>query len=175
MDSALTTFRLLLDELGVGSDVATLDDRKRIQKAVYLGQLAGVDLGYRFGWYRMGPYSPDLTRDYFELAAALADEPAPAAQLRAAYRERLRGLRTLLDPPAEVALDREGWLELAASYHYLRAVRGLDHAATRDVLAREKPALAPFADQAAQALAARGLLVQPPATARGAGRRGPAR
>lgn len=148
MDGALTTLRLLLDELGVAADIRTLDDRKRIQKAVYLGQLSGVDLGYRFGWYRMGPYSPQLTRDYFELASAMADEPVADAQLRATYRDRLHRLRPLLDPPADVALDREHWLELTASYHHLRAVRGLDHDSAREVLEHEKPALAPFTDRA---------------------------
>jgi hypothetical protein len=157
MDGALTTLRLLLDELGVGSDIRTLDDRKRIQKAVYLGQLSGVDLGYRFGWYRMGPYSPQLTRDYFELASALADEPAPEQRLRAPYRDRLARLRPLLDPPADLPLDREQWLELAASYHYLRHARGLDHDAARDVLAREKPLLAPHADRARAELARHAL------------------
>src|SRR3712207_9330456 len=42
--------------------------RKRVQKAVYIGQLTGVDLGYRFSWYVKGPYSTALTRDYYDLA-----------------------------------------------------------------------------------------------------------
>ena len=57
MDAKLITLRLFLDALGQSVDIETVDDRKRVQKAVYLGQLSGVDLGYRFSWYVMGPYS----------------------------------------------------------------------------------------------------------------------
>lgn len=60
MDSNLIALKLFLDDLGVSADIETIDDRKRVQKAVYLGQAAGADLGYRFGWYLLGPYSPSL-------------------------------------------------------------------------------------------------------------------
>ncbi|HZZ71301.1 MAG TPA: hypothetical protein VFE24_03555, partial [Pirellulales bacterium] len=52
--------KLMLDELGIPETIATVDDRKRVQKAVYLGQRAGMNLGYRFGWYVRGPYSSAL-------------------------------------------------------------------------------------------------------------------
>ena len=63
MEPRLIALRLYLDQLGVSSDIETVSDRKRVQKAVYLGQLSGVDFGYRFGWYLMGPYSTTLTED----------------------------------------------------------------------------------------------------------------
>src|SRR5262245_4220988 len=71
MESTKIALKLLLDSIGVPADVGKLEGRKLIQKAVYLGQRAGVDLGYRFGWYLMGPYSPDLARDYYVLDTEL--------------------------------------------------------------------------------------------------------
>ena len=72
MENRLIALKVLLDTLGIPDTIETIDDRKRVQKAVYLGQLSDVNLGYRFGWYVLGPYSPALTKDYFSLAEAIA-------------------------------------------------------------------------------------------------------
>ncbi len=56
METKLLVLKLFLGALGIDDSIETVDDRKRVQKAVYLGQLSGIDLGYRYGWYRMGPY-----------------------------------------------------------------------------------------------------------------------
>ena len=42
--------------------MASLEDRKKFQKTIYLLQAFGIDLGYEFIWYLHGPYSPELTR-----------------------------------------------------------------------------------------------------------------
>lgn len=59
-----------LEKLG-GLRIDTLENRKVLQKQTYLLQESGLDLGYRFGWYIYGPYSPDLTRDAFDLGMQL--------------------------------------------------------------------------------------------------------
>ena len=74
MERGRIALKLFWMNPGIPCDIDTLDDRKLIQKAVYLGQLSGVDLGYRFGWYIRGPYSTSLTRDYFSLAQALGSK-----------------------------------------------------------------------------------------------------
>ncbi len=50
MEARQIVLKLFLSTLGVPADIDTVNDRKRVQKAVYIGQLTGVDLGYRFGW-----------------------------------------------------------------------------------------------------------------------------
>lgn len=91
MDARLITLKLFLDELGIPDEIETIDDRKRVQKAVYLAQLTGVDLSYRFGWYLMGPYSPTLTKDYYSLAEAVAsgDKDYESKQLQDVIKSRL--------------------------------------------------------------------------------------
>src|SRR5205809_136660 len=113
MDTRLIVLKLFLEELGVSPGIDTLDDRKRVQKAVYLGQRAGVDLGYRFGWYLLGPYSPALTRDYYSLAEGLAsgDRSSQDKQLNPGVRARLHRILPLLEPPPDVSLTQEDWLE----------------------------------------------------------------
>ena len=72
MDGRLVVLNRFVEALGENADIENFEDRKRFQKAVYLGQVAGVDLGYRYGWYVKGPYSTDLTQDYYAMSEAVA-------------------------------------------------------------------------------------------------------
>ena len=116
MDRGQIALKLFLDELGIDFDITTIDDRKRVQKAVYLGQLSGVDFGYRFGWYIRGPYSTSLTNDYFPLAESLAsgDDDWEGKTLKKSVKAKLAGIKPLMDPPEGVDLPQEDWLELVA-------------------------------------------------------------
>ncbi|MEX2163728.1 MAG: hypothetical protein WD823_05745 [Sulfuricaulis sp.] len=159
MDPKRLALKLVLDTLGVDPSIETIDDRKRVQKAVYLGQLSGVDLGYRFSWYVMGPYCPALTRDYYTLAEELTlDEGAEAATLRPAVVERLEDIRPLLSPAEASNLSQENWLELLASYHYLRSVSGQSDVAAAETLTAKKPHISHEAPLARAALEAAGLI-----------------
>lgn len=125
MQPKLRLLFLLLNAIGVGTDINSLEDRKRVQKAVYLAQRAGVDLGYRYGWYLLGPYCPDLTQDYYELAVAQQiGEGVNGSRLSERDAAKLHELRPLLEVPGGVDLPSEDWLELLASVDYLRKVRG---------------------------------------------------
>ncbi len=159
MDSRLVALKRFLEELGVSSDISSLDDRKQVQKAVYLGQRAGADLADRFGWYRMGPYSPDLTRDYYDLAEALEfGDEEDSRELRPHVRERLSRILPLLMVPEDVALQQPDWLELVASYDYLHRVSRYDQSRALDELRKSTPLLARYAPQAEQGLKRVGLL-----------------
>jgi hypothetical protein len=160
MDSHLVALKLVLDELDVPANILTVDDRKQLQKAVYLGQVAGVDLGYRFGWYLLGPYSPALTKDYYRLAEAIesGDESYQTQELQKPVRERLHRTLPLLAVPDTFPLGQEDWLELAASLHYLRKVSRYDAGKALEVIRAQKPQLAPFASQAEERLQQVGLL-----------------
>lgn len=162
MDRGQIALKLFLDELGVPFDIETIDDRKRVQKAVYLGQLSGVDLGYRFGWYIMGPYCPSLTRDYFPLAEALAsgDDEWEGKSLKKRVKERLTRIKQLMIPPEDVDLTPENWLELVSSLDFLRRVSELEEAEALEVLKKKKNHVFAFVEQAKKALIDAGLLPQ---------------
>lgn len=154
MEPRQIVLKLFLDALGIPSDIDTVNDRKRVQKAIYLGQLTGVDLGYRFGWYLKGPYSPSLTRDYFALEEALAsgDRDQDDKELDKSIIRKLRKALPLMEPPQEVHLSQEDWLELVSSLHFLREVQGLNSKDSVATLKREKTRLAKYFDQAEEAL-----------------------
>jgi uncharacterized protein YwgA len=122
MDSQLLVLKLILEELGQETKIESVDDRKRIQKAIYISQLSGLDLGYRYGWYLMGPYSRTLAKDYYELASALVSEDIPTRNLNSSVKDKLAKVKQLFDKPAEFDLTQTDWLELIASWHYLRKV-----------------------------------------------------
>jgi uncharacterized protein YwgA len=150
MEAKLIALKLVLDDLGIDSGIETVDDRKRVQKTIYLEQLCAIDLGYRFSWYLMGPYCPDLTQDYFALASDLdaGDTSYSHRRLKPNLAAKLRALRPLLSTPAGVPLSQESWLELLASYHYLRKVRGMSDYDAVQTLDREKRRVSPFSSQA---------------------------
>ena len=65
---------LVLRAIGESTQISSVDDRMRIQKAIYLSQEFGIPLGYNYSWYVKGPYSPGLTQDYYGMNASISDE-----------------------------------------------------------------------------------------------------
>src|SRR6266516_1455458 len=100
----LISLKLVLDHLGVPASSSTLPDRKRLQKVTYLAQAAGADLGYRFSWYLMGPYSSVLTRDYFTLGPDVAQQ-AGQYRLTQQVEAALAKVAPLLQVPEGIHLN----------------------------------------------------------------------
>lgn len=149
METKLLVLKLFLDTLGIDDRIETVDDRKRVQKAVYLGQLSGIDLGYRYGWYRMGPYCPALTRDYYALESEQAAGALEVGEksLNVTAVEKLKSVTPLLRSPID-DLDQEDWLELLASVHFLRTVSGRSNEEAQAILLAQKPHVAGHFDVA---------------------------
>lgn len=160
MDAKLIALKLFLAEFGVSEKIETVNDRKRLQKAVYVGQLSGVDLGYRFGWYLMGPYSPALTRDYYDLDQAIGekDREHENVELKASIRKSLSRIKPLFSVPKKLQLPQEEWLELLSSVHFLRKVSGYDKDKVHSILEKQKPRLVDYERDAEDALKKADLL-----------------
>ena len=60
---------VLSEKTGKKFDPKSFNGRKRIQKVIYLLKAQGHPFAssYRFNLYLRGPYSPDLTKDYYDL------------------------------------------------------------------------------------------------------------
>lgn len=160
MDSSLVVLKLFLDELGIQDEIRTVDDRKRVQKAIYLGQLSGVDLGYRFSWYLMGPYSTSLTKDYYSLAEAIhsGETDYRDKELKDSIKKRLMKLADLMAVPMSVKLPQEDWLELVASLHFLLKVSQYSKTKAVEILKEKKLRLSKYIPHAEAALKRKGLL-----------------
>ena len=67
MDDEIPT-EIAFRKLGLKASVSTFENRKKLQKIVYLSEeLFGIRMGFEssFTWYLYGPYSPKLTRVMF--------------------------------------------------------------------------------------------------------------
>ena len=158
MNTKLKALKLILDDIKIPSRIATVEDRKKVQKAIYLGQAVGVDLGFHFGWYKMGPYSPELTKDYYDLAEELSqgDMEYNDNELAPEITEKLKIITSIIKTPQEVGLSQDDWMELLASHHFLRKNYSLDE--TREKIKLEKARLVPFIDKAENVLREQGML-----------------
>ncbi len=119
MDRQQIGVKLTIDALGLPFQIGGFQDRLIMQKAIYLAQAAGVNLGYYYHWYLHGPYSPSLTRDEFAVAmdvSAGLDESA-GWKLDEISSQRLERIRAIFSEPQRNALARK--LELLASVHFL--------------------------------------------------------
>lgn len=154
LESNLSALKLVLDGVGLRSDVSTLDARKAVQKTVYLCQRAGVDLGYRFGWYLLGPYSADLASDYYalDIEQKANDNFRTEGTLTPAAALTLASLRDKLEPARPPELMQPEWLELLASVDFLLNVAKLVDTEAREIVQREKGQLYPHFATAVSAL-----------------------
>jgi hypothetical protein len=139
MDRQQIGLKLSLDALGLPARLDSFPDRLTLQKAVYLAQAAGVQLGYSYNWYLRGPYSPALTRDAFAVVAELnqgADD-SRGSRLDPASLQRLGKLRKLIE--SIPAAERPARLELLASVGFLLrtpAAQGKDAGELQAILSR---------------------------------------
>ncbi len=119
MDRRQIGMKLMVEGLGLQVRIDTFEERLVLQKAVYLAQASGVDLGYFFRWYLRGPYCPGLARDAFAVAAEIQEgtDDSEAWELDEKSQERLGRIAELFSGPDSSELARRA--ELLASVHFL--------------------------------------------------------
>lgn len=116
--------KLILDEIGLGNlEISDFSSRKILQKKIYLLQLTGIDLGYRYNWYLYGPYCPALASDTFSLRDEIKyDQEFNDYQLNSKTLDKLGTLGKIVDLPNSPTTNEPEWLELLASLHYLKHI-----------------------------------------------------
>src|SRR6266568_5877237 len=122
-----------LNAIGVSPKMETFADRLRLQKIVWLMQKFDVKLGFKYSWYLHGPYSPELTRNLYEIVQSNLPEHESIAARDLA---RIDALRTVLGDD----LNSADKLELLASIDFLRhSVGPLTRGDVKTFLAETKP------------------------------------
>jgi uncharacterized protein YwgA len=119
MDRQQISVKLAIDALCLPFKIKTFQDRLIMQKAVYIAQSAGINLGYFYHWYLYGPYSPSLTRDEFATAMDISSDMDDSRgwKLDDTSLERLKEIKPLFAEPDRDKLALK--LELLASVHFL--------------------------------------------------------
>ena len=147
MDNRVVATRLVLEELGFGASVDTINRRIEAQKLVFLSQQLGIGLGYSYNWYVKGPYSPSLTKAYYSPEWSLSAGELAKFRLTEQASSAVQKIRKALEHKPHNA-QRWQWLELLASIVYLKRVTRLDDAATKQRIADQKPHLNGWVDLA---------------------------
>lgn len=133
MNASQIVLKLVLDAIAQDLMLDTFEQRLMIQKKVYLTQLTGLDLAYRFGWYLHGPYSTELTRDAFRLKEEmdLGERDYEKEKLGPfAYKRVQQASKIWANKPD--GIDEDDWLELLASLHYLKHIAYMGKDASRE-------------------------------------------
>ena len=119
MDRQQISVKLAIDGLKLPFKVDIFEDRLILQKAVYLVQAAGVNLGYYYQWYLHGPYSPSLTRDEYAIAMDISAglNESKGWKLDDSSSQRLEKIGDIFTEPQRDKLANK--LELLASVHFL--------------------------------------------------------
>ena len=150
MDKNHILLKLVLDKIGFGDiKIEDFTARKILQKKIYLLQLMGIDLGYRYNWYLYGPYCPALADDTFTLRDEIRyyDE-FKNYELNSKTNSKFKKLNKITIPPDTPETSEPEWLELVASLHYLKHIAywsGKDNPEFEEVfqkLGKSKPHLA---------------------------------
>lgn len=118
MDRRQIGLKLVMDELGLPVSVKEFRGRLVLQKAIYLAQAAGVNLGYYYRWYLYGPYCPGVAEDGFAISIELTRDNDPAKEwvLEDASKGKLKRVRRLISGSKKHLAKK---LELLASVHFL--------------------------------------------------------
>ena len=127
MNTGRIILKLVLDEMGLDSSNLPLDtfsERLCMQKKVYLVQVAGLDLGYRYNWYHHGPYCPSLTQNVFTLKDEIRDEEEDYKNydLSDRAKECIKKAKEIWEFPTDVEINESEWVELLGSIHYLKKI-----------------------------------------------------
>ncbi len=119
MDRQQIGLKLTVEGLKLPFLINTFEDRLILQKAVYLAQAAGVNLGYYYHWYLHGPYCPSLTRDEYAIGCEHGQgiDDSEGWKLDDESSGRLKKLQNLIPKSDRPELRRK--LELLASVHFL--------------------------------------------------------
>lgn len=131
MNKRLAGIYLIMREFG-GFNIDDLEKRVILQKTIYLTQILGLDLRFRFNWYIHGPYSPDLTTCAFELNEDNeAKDQFKELPIRIDVKKRIEILKDWLKArPTDLKIPK--WLELISSIHYVKNIHYAPNDITRE-------------------------------------------
>lgn len=105
-----------LSALGINPTMSSFEERKQVQKMVYLLDNAfEMNFGFHYNWYLHGPYSPQVTRIIFDVVEGQQTVNSNPAILSSNDLNKIEKLKSFLKGDIN-SIDE---LELLGSLHYL--------------------------------------------------------
>jgi hypothetical protein len=150
----------LFKETDVSPEINDCNDRKRIQKTVYLASMIGINLGFTFKWTQLGPYSPELSIIYESLNANIqaGNYPSLLPSSLKIPTNKINSLKSFLTLPENISLPQEDWLELLSSILFMKKNNTSMYDIQSTILKKRKQ-LAPFYQRAVQLLENNNMII----------------
>ena len=111
--------KLALDHMGIPCKISSFSDRILPQKSIYMAQEYGVDFGYCFGKYALGPYSPELEDDLNTMRYGITIDEYKCYKLLCDVRGRLSDVKSMLTVPKYAELSNDEWAALLSATVYV--------------------------------------------------------
>lgn len=150
MDRQQIGVKLTIEGLKLPFRIDGFEDRLILQKAVYLAQAAGVNLGFYYHWYLYGPYSPSLTQDEYAIAMDISTglNESKGWKLDDSSSRQLKKIGDIFTEPQRDKLAKK--LELLASVHFLIDRKQVSGANTKQITETLKRFNKPFSEEEVQ-------------------------
>ncbi len=123
LDTNLASIYFLMDKIEE-FNIAGLEERIFFQKAIYLIQVLGVDLRFRYSWYAHGPYCSDLAQCGFDIQDDIEEyeREFKDKSIRNDVKIKVDILKGLLSNYPTSFISKSSWLELLSSIHYIKHI-----------------------------------------------------
>jgi len=116
---------------GFRPSIGSFEDRLKIQKVIYLLGLRGVRTGFNYSLYVRGPYSPDLTQEFFRNQSDF-EHLQTSTKLNSNEEAAIRELNEKFGMKSSL-------LEVAATYGYFTVHEKLDQVTALKNVKKLKP------------------------------------
>jgi hypothetical protein len=150
----------LFKETEISPEINSCNDRKRLQKTVYLASTIGINLGFKFKWAQFGPYSKDLSTICESLNANIqaGNYPSLLPSSLNFPADKIQTLKLFLNLPENLSISQEDWLELLSSILYM-SKNNTSFCDIYSLICQKRKPLAPFYQQAIQLLEINNLII----------------
>lgn len=112
--------KLALDHMGIPCEISSFSDRILPQKSIYIAQECGVDFGYYFGKYALGPYSPELEDELNAIRCDIViDDEYKCYKLSSDVCGRLSDVKSMLIVPKYAEMSEDEWAALLSAIVYV--------------------------------------------------------
>lgn len=121
MDFEEINLKLYLDYMGIQHDNYSLENRIRVQKAVFIGQCAGIEMLFHYEWGNHGPCSRDLIPVHYRFNRHYNNNERDYEKysLKSTVSNRISEFKSILIPPKDFEGKDYEWMELIASILFL--------------------------------------------------------
>lgn len=126
MISKTIELSMFSDLLGFNVNMNSFKSRLELQKMIYLLQVNGINLGYKYNWYLHGPYCSDLAKVGFEYEEEILisknfriEKDKWIGLIDEEVKLRIQNINRWIMDNKPDSMEKVDWIELLTSIHFI--------------------------------------------------------